>query len=251
MNFTTALQNVNNVTQTENGAVAFKSTKSYLLDFFAGAGALRLGKTTAQATQMFAQAYSEDKNLALKALFYIRDVRGGQGEREVFRKCLNWLGVNHPNDVNHLVEKVAEYGRWDDLFVLLDTKLQPKVIDVIAGQLAADMRVDAPSILAKWMKSENTSSKASKEIARKVRQALTLDSKSYRKMLSALRAKINVVEKLMSANKWSDITYSHVPSNAGKRYKTAFRLHDTARYSSFMDKVASGEVKMNVKTLYP
>ena len=251
MSFANALQAALNKTNTENGAVAHKTTQSFVLDFFSQAGALRLGKTTAQAPQLFALAYAEDKNLALKSLFYIRDVRGGQGEREVFRACINWIANKHPEDIEHLVAQIQEFGRWDDLFSLYGTKLENAANTVIANQLSQDIKAERPSLLAKWLKSENTSSKVSRAIARATRQALRLDSKTYRKILTSLRAKIELVEASISANRWTDVNYSHVPSNAGKKYKNAFRKHDSERYSAFHVKVEKGEAKMNVKTLYP
>ena len=84
------LEKASNVTVTENLAKAYKSTMDNLLDFFGNAGAMRK-RTEVDIVQIFSKAFAEDRLLALKALFYVRDVRGGQGERRTFRICLKWL----------------------------------------------------------------------------------------------------------------------------------------------------------------
>lgn len=251
MTFATALHDQTNVTHTENGAVAYKTTKSYVLDFFALAGGLRMADNLGQFENLFGAAYAESKELALKALFYFRDIRGGQGERELFRKGLTYLAQRDPLVLKNMVSHVPEFGRWDDLMVVLDSNVRTEVIDVIATQLAKDNATENPSLCAKWMPSENASSKVSAALARNLMKALQLTPKQYRKMLSNLRKKINIVESLISQGKWADVEYSKVPAQAGMKYKTAFFKHDEARMSEFMKKVETGEETMKAATLFP
>lgn len=50
--------------------------------------------------------------------------------------------------------------------------------------------------------------------------------RQYRLTLSALRKKINVLERLMSANEWDKIEFDKIPSKAGLIYKNAFARRD-------------------------
>lgn len=241
---------MSNTAYTENGARAFATTKSSVLDFFATGGALRQ-RSADSVIDVFEKAYNENALLATKALFYFRDVRGGQGERQTFRTCLTWLAKTHPETVRANIFSIAEYGRWDDLFCLFDTPLEADMISVIDIQLAHDRKSDKPSLLAKWLKSENASSKETKRIAYRTRKALNLDSRSYRKLLSELRKKIDLVEQHMSTNDWTNIAYGKIPSKAGLQYRNAFKRHDGERYEQFLEDVASGKATINAGTLYP
>ena len=104
-----------NMTTTENGAAAYVSTGSKCLDLFATIGALR-GQSEKEIIARFVQAYTEDADLAMKLLFFARDIRGGLGERKVFRTILGWLAENEPASVRKNLTYVAEYGRFDDLY---------------------------------------------------------------------------------------------------------------------------------------
>lgn len=115
-------------------------------------------------------------------------------------------------------------------------------------QINTDLTCKVPSLCAKWLKSENTSSKKSRELGNKTRKALGLSHKEYRKLLSHLRTRINIVEKLMSSNQWDKIEFDKLPSKAGFIYRNAFARHDFERYSQFAN---SKETKVNASTLYP
>lgn len=229
---------------TDNGAVTFIRSGSFLLDFYAQAGAMR--KDPKGALELFKKAYSEDKEKAIRILFYLRDVRGGQGERDLFRACLQYLGENDTNIFEKIVGYVSEYGRWDDLF--FDNE---KCFDLINTQIKADKASEAPSLLAKWMPTINASSATTRAKAKFMAQKLGMSDIEYRKTLREIRKKIKTVEETMSARKWSDINYSHVPSQASRIYKNAFKKHDEERYGKFIEKAEKGEVKINASTLYP
>lgn len=70
------IQNTN-FTETENGAIAHSSTQSSVLDLFALGGAYR-NRSEQDCRILFGKAYAEDKENALKCLFYLRDIRGGK-----------------------------------------------------------------------------------------------------------------------------------------------------------------------------
>jgi hypothetical protein len=147
---------------------------------------------------MFRKAFAENPVYALKCLFYLRDVRGGQGERRFFRLCINDLAKSDPEAVKRNLTLIPEYGRYDDLYALMGTPVEEDALGFFKTQLALDVTCKTPSLLAKWLKSENTSSAESRKLATKTRKFLGMTHKEYRKTLSYLRTKINIVEKLMS-----------------------------------------------------
>lgn len=247
--FIKVMKNEQNFTYTENGAGTYSSTLSGIMDLFGMGGAYRT-RSNGDCICLFEKAYAEDPMLALKCLFYLRDVRGGQGERRFFRVCLHNLAITNPDVVRRNLENVVEYGRWDDLYCLMETSLEGDVFELFNKQLRLDMSCKTPSLLAKWLKSENASSKETKKLGYKTREALGLSAREYRKMLSKLRAKINVLERLMSANRWDEIEFDKIPSRAGFIYRNAFARRDIikAKYEKFM---TSDDTKVNAKTLYP
>ena len=251
--FIEALEEMFNYKFTENGAVAMKSTGSKVYDLFALGGAYR-SRSEEDCILLFKNAWEEDPALALKALFYLRDCRGGQGERRFFRICLRWLADVYPMTVVRNLAQVPNMGRWDDLFCLFGTKVQPSVLEFIKRQLMLDMQdaIDckAISLLGKWMPSENAHSKETKGRAGIIRFYLGMTSKQYRQMLSKLRAHLNVLERLMSANEWDKIEFDKIPSKAGLVYRNAFARRDmiAKKYEAFaMDK----DTTVNADTLYP
>ena len=229
--FMNGLQNTTNFTYTENGALTHKTTKSDLLDMFAMGAAYRT-RSNEDVILMFRKAFAENPVYALKCLFYIRDVRGGQGERRFFRVAMKDLAQTNPDAARRNLEHLPEYGRWDDLYLFVGTPLEADAFAFIKKQLALDVQCKTPSLLAKWLKSENTSSAESRKLANKTRIAMGMSHKQYRKTLSILRARINVLERLMSAGKWDEIEFDKIPSRAGMIYKNAFARHDLERAKS-------------------
>lgn len=248
------LENASNMTLTENLALTYKSTLNHTLDFFGMGGALRK-RSDSEVISLFAKAFAENKLMAMKTLFYIRDVRGGQGERKTFRTCLNWLANYHPDAVQKNLELIATYGRWDDLFVLFGTPMEKAAMAVMAKQLKKDWKdmqaEKSVSLLAKWLKSENTSSKDSVAKAKKFREFLGWNSKKYRKTLSTLRRYIDVVEVKMCARDWDHINFEHVPSKATLTYRKAFEKRATKAYKAYLASVEKGEAKIKADVLYP
>lgn len=249
MTFLENLSTTMNMTKTENGADTYVTTNDACLDFFALGGATR--KNLGLGLDLFKKAWSQDRIKAVRILFYLRDIRGGQGERDIFRACMKYVGTNYPETLTIVSPWVAEFGRYDDLFALFDVWPKDTILNMVKDQLTEDLKSKTPSLLAKWMPSENTSSEKTRKLARKVRNALGATEKEYRKMLSKLRAKIKLVEHSLSKKEYASIEYSKIPSQAGFKYKKAFRKHDEARYEKFLENVTSGKEKINTKTLYP
>lgn len=244
------LKDANNYAFTENGGLAHKTTNSAVYDLFALGGAYR-NRTDEDCILLFKNALEEDESLAMKCLFYLGDCRGGQGERRFFRVCYNWLARRYPNIARRNLELIPEYRRWDDvLYSLVDTPIMKDALYFIKNQLALDIESNTPSLLVKWLPSENASSADTKRMGNIVRQYLGITHKQYRKTLSVLRKKINVLEGLMSANRWDEIEFDKIPSKAGLIYKNAFARRDiiAKKYEAF---VKSTDTKVNANTLYP
>lgn len=254
MNFSNAMNQYQNLTRTENDAVALSTTKSKLLDMFASAGAMR-NRSHGEVERMFLDAMQEDKLLATKMMFYTRNIRGGLGERKTFRSMLYSLAVEYPDIVRKNIRLIPQFGRWDDLYTLIGTPVEEDMWNLVRKQWKADFAMMENkfniSLMAKWLKSVNTSSKESCFLGKATAKALGLSQRKYRKTLSAMRKYIDVVEKKMSKNKWEDINYESVPSLAMKNYRNAFKKHDEEGFSYYIGSVASGEKKINASTLYP
>lgn len=244
-----------NISITENGAIGYSTTGKKVLDLNFQIPSLRTLSDQA-VIDKFTEAYLEQPTVATLWLFYARDVREGLGERRLFRLCLPFLASKVDKEkIQQFIELIPEYGRFDDLYTLFDNGYKKEVLKFIVKQLSTDQKAYAAgksvSLLAKWLKSENTSSKESKRLAKEIREGLRLSSKDYRQILSTLRAYIDVTEVKMSAKKFGEIKYESVPSKAALNYKEAFKRHDGERYQAYIDSVNKGETKINASTLYP
>lgn len=253
MSFMDDLEIETSETLTENGGRALSTTGDKLLNLFAVLGALRTRPT--DVIDKFDAAYRENADLATKMAFYGRDVRGGLGERAVGRLMLRELAIINPDVVKANLANIVKFGRYDDLFVFFDTSVETDMIEFIKMQLVSDYKCmksyQQVSLLAKWMPSINASSEHTKALAHRFVKAFNTTPREYRKNLSALRKYIDVTEVKMSANKWTDIDYKAVPSNAMSNYGSAFARHDYDGFTRYMDDVKSGNVKINAATLYP
>lgn len=248
--FMNGLQNASNYTVTENGALAHKTTRSAVYDMFALGGAYRK-RNDEDCILLFKNALEENETLALKCLFYLRDCRGGQGERRFFRICYKWLAQKHANVARRNFELISEYGRYDDvIYALIGTPLENDALEFIKNQLALDLECKTPSLLAKWLPSENASAVKTKKMGNIIREYLGMTHREYRKTLSILRERINLLERLMSANRWDEIEFDKIPSKAGLIYKNAFARRDiiAKKYEAF---AKSEDTKVNTSTLYP
>lgn len=239
---------------TTNGAVGYVTSGKKLLDLNFAVTSLR--KQNEQAIiNKFMDAYYENPVLAMKWLFYARDAREGIGERRLFRIAMKYLSTLKPDVVRSVLKLVAEYGRWDDVLCLLETPIKNDVLDAIREQIMADasnMAVDKPaSLCAKWLPSENASSKTTKAYATTIRKYLGMTSKQYRQMLSKMRRYLNVVERQMSAKQWNEINYETVPSRANLIYNGAFLRNDEERRRAYLGALSKGEAKINASVLFP
>lgn len=227
--FVEAVQNQS--ARTTNGMKARKSTASACVDLFFKIGASR-GK---DITKEFIAAYLEDRQLALRIALWARDVRGGAGERELFRQILRYIDVHDADATQAILKKIPEVGRWDDIFEVKTNK--PYAFTMLGDALRA-----RNGLAAKWTPRQG-------KLAAEIRQFFGMSPKFYRKSLVELT---NVVEQQMCANDWDNINHSHVPSLAASRYKKAFTRHGT-KFAEYVEKLKKGEagVKVNAAAVYP
>lgn len=248
--FMQQLRQVTNLTATVNGAATNRSTLDPCLDFFALAGAMR--DRPDMAADLFEKAFFAEPDTAVRTLFYLRDVRGGQGEREIFRACFRRLRELDGYSYENMLEHVPFYGRWDDIFAAGITEAAAAQVrhQLVQDQCSAN-RGEPVSLLAKWLPSENTSSLKTRKLARELRTELGISARDYRKILSKLRAKIRLLEHDMSGNCWDYIDYGKLPSQAHRKHVKAFVRHRPVEYQEYLDSVERGEAKINTGTIYP
>ena len=241
--------------KTENGANAFNTSGNALVDLNFKVPSMR----THIDYILFEKSLQEDTEHTLKWLLYLRDIRDGIGERKSFREICVYLSNKHEElFLKFLIVHLEEFGRYDDLvYIAYNTKsvgVKRSVITIIINQLEKDVENmnsnKSISLLAKWLPSENSSSKETKKMAKFMMKELSISPKVYRKTLSKLRKYIDVVETHMSNNTWDKIDYESVPSKANLVYGNAFYRHDNERRLKYLGELAKGE-KKNVSFTLP
>jgi len=259
---------------TENGAVSETTTNSAVLNLFFK---LLRGVTLDTVNKLMQEAWAENPELTTKAVFHLRDCRGGKGEKEAYSKCLRWLISNHPNTVLVNLEHVPFYGTYKDLLtVFAETPLEINALVLLATTLANDIdtllgadetlanadktlikrqRIANVSLAAKWAPTEGGSLDRKFRFSKKLigllrtrcKPKLTtcVNSKEYRVLCTRLRSHLDVVETHMCAGDWESINFEHVPSAAMKKYHRAFGK--LSEYKEYLSRVASGVAKIHAR----
>lgn len=254
------LEKENNYQLTENGAVGYKSTGSLLTDLNFRVSSMRGNGITQDDMDIFVQAMDENLEYTIKWLFFARDIRGGLGERNVFQQLYMKYAELYPNEAKATLKLIAEFGRWKDVIDIINMDPNNKLggMELVFNTFHKDihncMEGRPISLLAKWMPSINASCKARKQ-AKRFAKEFGLSYESYRKMLSKLRAYLDVTEVKTCGNRWGEIDYNKVSSGANIRYTEAFKKHDGERYLEHcrkaLDVASNPDVKMHASVLYP
>ncbi|MBQ8786154.1 MAG: DUF2828 family protein [Oscillospiraceae bacterium] len=243
----------NNIAYTENGALTNRSSMSHCVDLFFTAGAMR-NQTDEQIENAVIKAYIENPEKTMKIIFFARDVRGGLGERRFFRTAVRALAKEAPEAVKRNISLFAEYGRYDDLCVLLDTPCADETVKEISRILDADLEAmangESISLLAKWLPSVNASSAKTVAMAKKLCKSLGMTERDYRRTLASLRSYIDIIENRLREYDYT-FDYSKQPSKAMFKYRKAFIRNDGERYNKFVRHVISGEEKLHASALFP
>lgn len=247
------LKKKTNKTYTENGAMTYRTTASDCLDLFSRIGAMR-NASDRDIIDSFTRAYVENPDLAMKILFFARDIRGGLGERRVFRVIMKWLAGFHGESVEKNIDKIAEFGRYDDILELMGTGCEEVVMEHIRKQLGEDLAAleqgKGVSLLAKWLPSVNASNKDTVKKAKSIAKALGMTDAQYRKTLSRLRGEIKIIENSLREKDYT-FDYAKQPSRAMFKYKKAFIRNDETRYLEYLGQVERGEKTMHTAALMP
>jgi len=244
------IRNEADLTLTENGAVTYRSTLSHCLDLFSAIGAMRNAREE-DIISLFSKAFAEDRDLAMKILFYGRDVRGGLGERRFFRTVIKWLARYETESVKKNIPLIPEYGRYDDLLPLMKTSCEKETAELIKRTLKEDILSEGGvSLLAKWLPSVNASNKDTVRAGRHMAQTLGLTERQYRRTLVMLREKIRIIENDLRKKEYA-FDYSSQPSKAMMKYRKAFIRNDRERYIQYLNAVSKGEAKLNASALMP
>lgn len=247
----------NSLQETENGAIGFSTTGNELVDLNFRVPSFRDG-IDKNSLEKFRIAMQKDLHYAVKWLFFVRDIRGGLGEKRAFVELFVEFYKFSKNDSIKVLSLISEYGRWKDIFDIIeyshDSELNNICFCLVENQLKKDIdnytNGKGISLLAKWIPSINASDKI-RPLALMLKRHLGLSNKEYRQMLSKLRSHLDVLERKTCSGDWGGIDYGKVPSKANLLYKDAFLKHDYARRNEFLKSVLSGGEKINASVLYP
>lgn len=268
MSLLTNIKDELNTTTTEKGDIAYNSTLNANLDLYAKAGQIRnsYGIDDSLLDDLFENAYEDDLITLLKNMVYIRDIRGGLGEREVFRKMLIKLASHNPiQAVIFGWEITAKYGRFDDIIDLLNyldenkddnnTEAKDLLLYYITNQIAIDyddMLDEKPiSLLAKWLPTKSSKKISHKKTYSLIKKYIGLSSRDYRVMVSTMRKYLDIAENHITKKEYSKIDYNKLPSKAMLKYKNLFERKDSDRFSQYIQDLKENKAKINTGALYP
>lgn len=267
--FMKELQKWGNLTETENGAIAVKSTLDSVVDLFGTIGSMRENNYHEPASvnkellPMFAKAMQENKELAMKTLFYARDCRGGMGEKEVFKTVMLAL-LELEIEESYLLFKnnianIVEFGSWKDLLDIFNrtnnSQAKIDIVGYIYNTIHTDIKLmneeKTPSLLAKWLPTINSKSKHTKL---KAKNLLTLMPKldfDYRNYCTQARKVLKVVERNIAQQTFNEINYSAVPSRCMLFNRNLFMEKDNKHFNEYLDNLQNGKTKINSSVLFP
>jgi hypothetical protein len=220
---------------------------------------------------LFLQALKDNDEDAFVLAFQTRDIRGGKGERALFKMLFATALKARPQLALAVLDLVPEYGCWRDLFSMNI----PQVLEMAANQLLADAKSeDKPiSLCAKWAPREGKDTEGAKALAAVLfpeEKRLSERLKRYRKLVAGLNRRLDTTEIKMCDRKFADIEPAKVPGLCLQKHMRAFLNEDLKRsqvlrnpddkdrmdcrehFQEHFKKAAEGKTKVNgSKTLYP
>lgn len=233
------------VTNTKGGQY-YDTTYDANLDMFS---MMSRNQDESEITRMFSNAYEEDTEMALANLLYLLDIRDGKGERRLFKTCFKWLCENEKENALKILYQIGELGRWDYILVGIGTKINKEVINLIDKQLQEDLRSEYPSLLAKWLPTKRRPSLDLFDYAKEICKGLNITREQYRKILVAIRKKLNLIETKLASKNY-EIDFEKVPTKAMLKYRQAFSRNCPELYNKYLELANKGEVKINTKGLF-
>lgn len=238
------IQALSNNTYTLNGAYSNKSTLNAVVNLFSSA----VSSNLQSKKDLIVKAMLENPINAIKTVLYIRDVRNGQGNKDILRVfhevCASLEShVEFFDAYLKIIKHIPEFGSWNDVYTLYSTTKSQQVKDTIIKLVNENLHNKQDALCAKWFPMQ---SQFHKDYAK----ALELDLGQVRRYVTAIR---RTTEQLMCRNEWSSINYDHVPSRTNKLCSAAFLKHDNARRSEYLAEATkeNSTVSMKASTLYP
>lgn len=257
--FLDQLKNENNLTTGWNGETGYKSTLNDVLDFYAKAGNMRNSSSPSDVISAFEKAFVADQKLAMRLLFYTRDIRQGMGEKRISLNIFEHFAANKPKLFKKMIPLIAYYGSFNDLRKLLGseklsiTQLIPVILylkDTLAIDVDKMQSGESITLCAKWMPTVGNKSKLHKLALQRFLSQTGIKEKEYRQSISAMRKYIDILETKMTNKDYASIDYSKVPSQAFKKFKNAFARNDEERFKQFIEDANNGEVTINASTIH-
>jgi hypothetical protein len=201
-----------------------------------------MGVSSNAKEHLILSALAEDPVLATKVVLYLRDVRGGQGNKDIAR-AFHKAVLNNKTAVTvakliKILPHLPEVGSWKDVYNLYGFN---KTIDKEIIRLVSEALDKGDNLCAKWLPRQ---SQFHKDLAKYWGQ----DIGFVRRYVAQLN---KVVETAMCNKQWHTINYEHVPSRANLVYSKAFLRNDSSRRQDFLSKAEEGKVSIKASTLYP
>ena len=241
---------------TDNGALAYETSGSALTDFDFNTSSFRHSDAET-IVKDFEKIFYSDKDLAMRYLFYLGDIREGKGERHIFNEVLSNIAATNPELAKAVLPLIPKYGRWDEVVNLIDTPIKDDVVMLIKNQIGDDLMAAKEekelSLCAKWLPSINATKKDTIRKANILCKALKMDKKTYRKTLSNLRDKLNIVEKALAEKNVEKLVNMQevLSSKQNYKYKNALMRLMPEERKLYFEKVLKGEAKFNADVLEP
>ena len=245
MNLLEGMKKNNTITNTK-GSEYYMTTYNSNLDLFS---MLSRYNSDEEIIRLFKNALIEDESLALANLIYILDIRNGKGERRIFKTIFKYLCINYTSSALRILPFIGELGRYDYILEGINTPIEKEVISLIKKQLDSDLNSDNPSLLGKWLPSHRTHN-VNNLIAKRIIKGLNITEKEYKKILSSLRTKINIVEKNLTEKTYENIDFSKIPTKAMLKYTNTYMTKISDKYNEYKKQVSTGETKINTEGLF-
>lgn len=225
---------------THEGARAYEHSLDHAVEFFSKAGSLFVKRGSFYADEesalsLFQKVWIVDEELAMKLLLWLRDCRGGAGNRSGARECYHWLANHAPEWLTVNIGWLPLVGRWDDLRSLFGTDAEKEAVDLWVKALESK-----DVLAAKWADRSDAP----------LRKKMGMRIGDFRRFLAKLR-KDHIVEHKMCTRRWHEIEYEHVPSVAMARYTSAFGKHDKERFNKYKEMLAKGKASVHADVLFP
>ena len=225
---------------TKEGAKAYEHSLGHDVEFFSKAGSMFTKKGSfyegeESALSLFQKTWIVDAEIAMKLLLWLRDIRGGAGNRSGARECYHWLANHYPEWLAANISWLPMVGRWDDLKSLFGTDAEKYAVE-----LWSDALLHGDVLAAKWADRKD----------KPLKHALKMDEANFRRFLAAWR-KDSIIEHKMCTGRWNEVNYEKAPSLAMARYTKAFGEHDRERFEKYKEALVKGEVKVHASTLFP